>query len=133
MRSYILDTHFLLWSLSDTQKLSPPVLSILENPANQIYFSQLSLIEISIKLKVGKINLLSTIDKLYSEAIEKASFIFLPIANEHIFSYQNLPLYEQHRDPFDRLLIATAIQENMTIITADEKFKLYEGLVEIIS
>ena len=114
-------------------KLSSNALSILEDSFNNIVFSQISLIEISIKLKVGKIDLTSSIEELYFEAIEKAFFTFLPISNQHIYQYQALPIYEQHRDPFDRLILATAFAENMIIITADEKFKLYEDLVETIS
>jgi PIN domain nuclease of toxin-antitoxin system len=58
--------------------------------------------------------------------------MFLSIQNNHLFNYNKVPLKEDHRDPFDRLLIATAIEENATIITADEKINLYTDLLKVI-
>ncbi len=134
MLGYLLDTNYLLWSLGGSPQMSLLARDLLENTDRQIYFSQISLIEISIKVKLGKLHLSTvTLEDFYLEAIDKAKFTFLPITNQHIHHYQNIPLLEQHRDPFDRLLIATANIENLAIISADEKLKLYPEFIEVIS
>jgi len=133
MARYLLDTNYLLWSLSSPERMSNSSLTIIQDiDKHQIFFSQISLIEVSIKLKIGKLDLIASVNDIYHECINKANFIFLPINNQHIFSYQHIPLFDQHRDPFDRLLIATAIAEKMAIITADEKFNFYKDIVEVI-
>jgi PIN domain nuclease of toxin-antitoxin system len=66
-------------------------------------------------------------DQLISNGFE-----LLRLTNEHIFAYQNLPLFQEHRDPFDRFLIAIAKQENFNILTTDSKFQLYSSFIETI-
>jgi|ERR1035437_962423 PIN domain nuclease of toxin-antitoxin system len=130
-KSYLLDTHCLLWFQENNPKIPSRVMDIIQNPANTIYFSQISLFEISIKQKIGKLPLfLTEIKEVYHQAI-KDDFIFLPVQNSHIFYYDKIPLLKKHRDPFDRLLIATASVENSIIITSDEMFHLYPKLVQV--
>lgn len=106
-------------------------MDILQNPDNVILFSQLSLYEIAIKQKLGKLPLFSIeVNEIYQQAV-KDNFTFLPIHNNHIYSYQKVPLYDQHRDPFDRLLIAIALEEDAIILSVDEKFNLYKHLVKV--
>jgi PIN domain nuclease of toxin-antitoxin system len=62
----------------------------------------------------------------------KDGFTFLPIQNTHIEAYQSVKLFDNHRDPFDRLLIATAFKESIPIITADTNFNLYSKIISII-
>ncbi len=59
-------------------------------------------------------------------------FEILQISNNHIFSYQQIPFYEDHRDPFDRLLLATALSEQIPIISIDQKLSLYRPLITVI-
>ena len=133
MSKFLLDTHYLLWYLEDSPKMSQKALSIIANPDSQIFFSQISLIEISIKLRLGKLpDFNIELPEFYTYALEE-KFDFIEISNFHIFHYQNIPLIELHRDPFDRLIIATAAYEGMKIISADEKFKLYPELIDVIS
>ena len=103
----------------------------LENKSNPVYFSQISLFEIVIKQKIGKLTDINlSVTKIYDQLLEDG-YDFLPIKNEHLKSYGEIPLQDNHRDPFDRLLLATAHQEKMTILTADEKFKLYQDIVNV--
>ena len=107
-------------------------MAIIQNPENTIFFSQLNLFEIAIKQAIGKLpEFTSDTDEVYHQAI-KDNFTFLPIENNHINSYKKAPLLAEHRDPFDRLLIATAYEENAIILTADKKFSLYSGFVQIL-
>ena len=110
--NYLLDTHCLLWFQANDPKIPVSVMNIIQDENNTIFFSQLNLFEISIKQTIGKLpDLKSGIDEIYHQAI-KDNFTFLPIQNQHLFNYQKVPFFEEHRDPFDRLLIATAYEEN---------------------
>jgi PIN domain nuclease of toxin-antitoxin system len=104
----------------------------IQNPKNTIFFSQISLFEIAIKQNIGKLPLFkSDTDEIYHQAI-KDDFTFLSVQNKHILSYQKTPLLSEHRDPFDRLLIATAHTENAIVLTADKNFKLYPNFIEVL-
>lgn len=129
---YVLDTHCLIWFQEDNPKMTARVMAELQEPANTIFFSQVSLFEIAIKQKIGKLpHFNATLSEIYQQAINDG-FSYLPIKNQHIFSYQKIPLLEIHRDPFDRLLLATAYEEKATILSADNNFSLYAGLVEVL-
>ncbi|WP_428668544.1 type II toxin-antitoxin system VapC family toxin [Runella sp.] len=111
-------------------KLSSHVKELLQN--NQILVCHISLFEIAIKQKIGKLSELTLpIDALIKQAISD-NFSFLSISTSHIASYDAVPLAETHKDPFDRLIIATAIAENLPIISADEKFRLYNDLITLV-
>lgn len=129
---YLLDTHCLIWFQEDNPKIPLRVMSIIQEPSNILLFSQVSLFEIAIKQKIGKLpEFTADLSEVYQQALSD-DFIHLPISNKHIFSYQRIPLLENHRDPFDRLLLATAHEENAAMLTADNNFRLYAGLVEVI-
>ena len=124
----------MLWILSNqNEKLTNLQKAILENPNIEKYVSQISLMEIAIKQKLGK---LGTFDNVSIEAIVEEinanELLVLNIQNQHVSAYSNVPLQEQHRDPFDRFLIATALSENMSMMTSDEKFRLYEDIISLI-
>lgn len=128
---FLLDTHCLMWLQENSPKLSEALKSEIKSPTNLVYFSQISLFEIAIKRKIGKLPLfLASIDEIYQLAIHNG-FQFIPIKNAHIKQYQEIPFFEKHRDPFDRLLIATAKEENLNIISDDKNFELYSALVNI--
>ena len=130
--NFLLDTHALIWFQENNPKISETIMRSIQEPNNTIFFSQISLFEISIKQKIGKLPAFrATVEEIYNQAINDG-FTFLSIQNNHLFNYSKIPLKEDHRDPFDRLLIATAIEEGAAIITADEKFNLYADLVKII-
>jgi len=128
---YILDTHSLIWFQENNPKIPERVMRLIQEPDNIIIFSQISLFEISIKQKIGKLPAFRvTVEEIYNQAI-KDGFTFLHIQNQHIYNYNRIKLIEDHRDPFDRLLIATALEENATILSADQKFNFYDDLVKV--
>jgi len=132
MKRYLIDTHILIWAILGDTKLSPKIEAILKDMDNEIFVSQVSLFEISIKQKLKKLpNFNISISDLV-EIIQEINFQLLPINNEHINAYNLIELVEAHRDPFDRLIIATAFQEQMPLISADEKFTHYQEQIQLI-
>lgn len=128
---YLLDTHCLIWFQENNPKIPVKVMDKIQNPSNTVFFSQISLFEIAIKQKIGKLpDFTANLDEIYQQAI-KDNFTYLPINNQHLYSYKKIPLAEQHRDPFDRLLLATAHEENAIMLSNDSNFKLYSWLIEV--
>ena len=125
----LIDTHIFLWLNSEPEKLSQKILTTCENPENQLYLSLISPWEIQIKQQLGKLKLESPLSKLIETQVNENNLIILPIKIEHIIELNNLPYI--HKDPFDRMLIAQAKIESMTIVTADNKIKDYN--IETIS
>lgn len=129
---FLLDTQILIWSLEDSPKLKAKLRTLIENPENVIFVSQFSLMEISIKLKLGKLpEFIVSIEYITSQLLSDG-FTILPILNNHIFSYQSVPFFEDHRDQFDRFLLSTALSEQIPIISVDENFTLYRPLITVI-
>ncbi len=128
---YLLDTHTVLWALDNTSRLSEKASKVLKDPKTYCVVSVVSLFGIAIKKKINKLELSHSI-KSYTDEIQKTGFHLLPISSQHLDSYEQVPFYENHKDPFDRLLIATAISENLDIVTIDEKFDLYKDIITII-
>ena len=119
----LIDTHVLLWMMFEPEKLSKKVKQILENTKNIVNVSYLSLWEIAVKVKIGKLEIKMAFEDIV-ENIENQGIIFLPIEKKHISETINLELH--HRDPFDRMLIAQSKVENLTMITKDNNFSKYD-------
>ena len=132
MIKYLLDTQIAIWSLEDNSLLKPRIRNILENPANTIFISPISLIELSIKLKLGKLpQFVVSIEEVTRQLLNDG-FELLPLESGQIYSYQAIPIYEDHRDPFDRMLLAIALFEQIPIISSDEKFERYQPVVQVL-
>ena len=120
---YIADTHALLWMMFEPQKLSQKAQEILADKGLQKFVSITSLWEIAIKNRIGKLplpmGLTGTISRVDALGIGR-----IGVDQRHIEIFNSLPLL--HRDPFDGIIIATAISENMTIITGDENIHKYD-------
>ena len=97
-----------------------------------MYVSQISLVEIAIKQKIGKLPELDVAIGTLVRLIEQDGFMMLPLQIQHIEAYNNIPLFPEHRDPFDRLLLATALNENIPIVSSDENFRLYKNHVQVV-
>lgn len=119
MRRLLVDTHAVLWWLSDDPGLSATARDALADPANDVLVSTASLWEIAIKRGLGK---LSAPDDLPGH-IEAGGFGWLAVSAEHAWRVRELGRH--HRDPFDRLLVAQALVENMPIVSADPRFRAY--------
>ncbi len=115
----LLDTHILVWYVMGDEQLPIPWREMIESNQNQKFFSIASLWEIAIKTNIGKLTIKYPLDRLIP-----ADFQRLPIELPHLLAYQQLPLH--HRDPFDRMLIAQAQAEQLTLMTQDPNFPLYE-------
>ena len=103
--------------------LSQTARKSIENNNNSKTVSVVSLWEIAIKASIGKLILTTPFDRLFPNQIHSNGFKLMPIEAEHLSAVINLPFH--HRDPFDRLLIAQAIEENLTVVTSDDIFDSY--------
>ena len=126
MAKYLLDTHIFLWWISDAKQLSQEVFNIISDTSNQIYISSATIWEIAIKESLGKLK----VDADLHSAIEANGFIELKISA--ICANATKKLEQIHRDPFDRMLISQAIQEDMTLITVDRFIVKYKD-VKVLS
>jgi len=122
----LLDTHVYLWFLADSPKLSKAARLRISN-ADMVYVSAASIWEASIKIGIGTLS--ANIDDLVA-GIEASGFVELPVLARHAARVNSLPAH--HRDPFDRLLIAQAINEPLRLLTADELLTRYTDLVEVV-
>ena len=126
---YLLDTHYLIWAITETSKLSKNVKIIIENPKNTILVSAISFWEISLKFSLGKLDLGPLQPENFQTACEQMGCEILDLNAETSSTYhQLLPKY--HTDPFDRMLIWQAIKNNYTLISDDVNVQKYitEGL-----
>jgi PIN domain nuclease of toxin-antitoxin system len=118
----LLDTHSFIWFVTgNSSRITNQMRSQIEN--NENLLSIASVWEIAIKSSIGKLNLGLTIDRLVDEQIIANGIELLNITTEHLVVVANLPLH--HRDPFDRLIIAQGMVEQIPIVSADEIFDRY--------
>jgi PIN domain nuclease of toxin-antitoxin system len=127
---YLVDTQILIWALIAPDKLAAQTKIILQD--NQIFVSQISLFEIAIKQKIGKLPELPLSIKSLSEQMGQDNFNILAVKINHLEAYSYIPLLANHRDPFDRLLLAIAMSEDMPIISADTNFIDYVPQIRLI-
>jgi len=123
MNRYILYTHTAIWFFNGDDSLSETAKKTILNTANIKYLSIASAWELAVKIGIGKLEFDGK-SAGFIRLAENNGFIILPIKVNHLTTLETLPMH--HRDPFDRLLIATAIAEQMTIITVDENTPKYE-------
>jgi PIN domain nuclease of toxin-antitoxin system len=119
----LIDTSTFLWSISDSNKLSDKARRVIADLENDILLSVASLWEIAIKTSLGKLELLLPFNRLIPEQLEQNTITVLPIEVSHLSGIIDLPFY--HRDPFDRLIIAQSLAEQLPVITKDAAFSQY--------
>lgn len=119
----LLDTHVLIWSTAQPQKLSQKVTNLLADTNNDWVVSIASIWEMQIKIQLGKLNLNLPLAELIENLIQINEIQILPIELNHIYALKDLP--QHHRDPFDRILIAQAIIENIPLLSIDKIFNAY--------
>jgi PIN domain nuclease of toxin-antitoxin system len=118
----LIDTHILIWHLEDDERLSVCHGDVIANAENSIFVSVASLWEIAIKTSRGKLSLSRPIEEVFRE-IDGSTVSILSIEPRHTLRVASLPFH--HRDPFDRLIIAQALTENLSVITVDGDFAAY--------
>lgn len=127
----MLDTHTLIWFMEGNFLLPSKVRAMIIAKGNKRFVSVVSFYEMAIKISLGKLTLTKPIGEFFSDTI--TNFIeILPIQQVHLNKFIELPKFDTHKDPFDRLIIATAIAENATLLSADGNFRLYENYVNVV-
>jgi PIN domain nuclease of toxin-antitoxin system len=119
----LIDTHALIWFITDHQELPHSAKRRIEDLENNCFVSVASLWEMGIKYALGKLSLKADLERIF-ELIEQSGVAVLPITSAHILTSTTLEFH--HRDPFDRLIIAQAKREGLTLISKDSIFKDYE-------
>jgi PIN domain nuclease of toxin-antitoxin system len=121
----LLDTHCWLWMVAQSQRLSPTTRALVEDPENQLLLSAASSWEIAIKYALGKLPLPMPPAEYVPSRMATSGLSPLPVQHSHALLAGSLPRH--HGDPFDRLLIAQAQIEKVTILTADRQFEAYDA------
>ena len=125
----LLDTHLLLWAAFEPVRLSPEAVLILQSRETLLAFSLASIWEVAIKTSLGRADF-SVDPGLLQRALLAEGFVELPITAAHLVRVATLPWV--HRDPFDRLLVAQAMADQLTLLTADATLKRYGRFVEVV-
>lgn len=119
----LLDTHTFLWLATDDGRLSQTARELVIDPATQLFLSVGSIWEMAIKKGLGRIELAIPLSRLVEEQLKDLRTNLLAIRCEHALLVETLPFH--HRDPFDRLLVAQAIEEKLSLLSADEQLDAY--------
>ena len=124
---YLLDSHILLWILEDNERLSSRLREMLSAEYVKNYVSMATIWEIAIKASLGKLQLDGGISNVV-KYVEGSGIDIISIEPSHVEIIEKLEFH--HKDPFDRIIIATAIKEKMVVVSADQYFDLYEVQLE---
>ena len=116
----LLDTHILLHALTEPERLARKRSESIENPANTVFVSAVSIAEIAIKVSIGKLH----VDVDLLSAVEDAGFEWLDFSPREALQLAELPLH--HRDPFDRMLVVQSQTNGLTLVTDDSKLANYD-------
>jgi PIN domain nuclease of toxin-antitoxin system len=119
----LLDTHVLLWFQADDLQSTGLARSTVLEPTNERWLSPISLLEIALKNRLGKLPLSAPFGALYPSSLLADDIHLLPMEARHIEPLTTLPLH--HKDPFDRLIAATTLVEGLTLVSKDPVFDLY--------
>lgn len=122
----LLDTQLLLWAASEPERLSPSARRRLNDPENELLFSAASIWEITIKNALGRDDF-RVQPRVLRRGLLDNGYTELPVTGEHAVNIDTLPTF--HKDPFDRILIAQALVEGITLLTADKELARYRGPV----
>lgn len=126
---FLLDTHILLWAANEPDRLSTKALALLNDPDHELLFSAASIWEIAIKNGLGRDDFKVDV-RLLRRGLLDSNYRELPITSEHAVFIESLaPI---HKDPFDRILIAQATVEGITLITSDQLVARYPGPIQLI-
>lgn len=125
----LLDTHLLLWAAGEPRRLSKQARSLIDNPDNELLFSAASLWEVAIKRGLGREDF--RVDaRLLRRGLLDNGYSELPIISDHVVATESLP--PTHKDPFDRILVAQATVEGVTLLTIDSLVLQYPGPIRTV-
>lgn len=124
--NYLLDTHTLIWSITDRKKISALAQKTIENTNNSILVSAISFWEVSLKFSIGKLDIHGFLPEDLPDLSIKSGFTLLSILPHESASYHLLSINAKHKDPFDRMLAWQAIQQDLILISKDENMASYK-------
>lgn len=124
----LLDTHTFIWWDLEPERLSPRVLSLCQDANNRMVLSVASVWEMQIKIQLGKLQFPKPLDQMIAEQQETNQIEILPVALEHVLALAELPML--HKDPFDRLIVAQAKTEALTLLSRDPRVAAYGVAVD---
>lgn len=125
----LLDTHLLLWAAGQPARLPVTATKLIDSPANELLFSAASIWEVAIKRGLGRSDFQAD-PRLLRRGLLDNGYGELPILSDHVVAIENLPPI--HKDPFDRLLVAQASVEGITLLTADTVVAQYPGPIRVV-
>jgi len=123
----LLDTHLLIWAAGEPQRLTKQARALIDNPDNELLFSAASLWEVAIKRGLGRKDFLVDV-RLLRRGLLDNGYGELPILSDHVVATESLPPI--HKDPFDRILLAQATVEGITLLTTDSLVSQYPGPIK---
>lgn len=125
----LLDTHLLLWAAGQPRRLSKQARTLIDNPDNELLFSAASLWEVAIKRSLGRDDF-KVDGRLLRRGLLDNGYTELPIISDHVVATESLPMI--HKDPFDRILVAQATVEGVTLLTVDTLVSQYPGPIRTV-
>jgi PIN domain nuclease of toxin-antitoxin system len=124
----LVDTHAFLWWIADDERLSARASAVIAEGGNEVFVSAASAWEIVVKSSLGRLELPTPIGRFVSSQLEANGFLALPISLRHALGLADLP--PLHRDPFDRILVAQAVAEDLTLVSGDRALHGYPVPIE---
>ncbi len=126
---FLLDTQLAFWWQTGDSQIPDAAVSLISNNSDPVFVSRVSLWELAIKASIGKLR----IDlELFAEQINTIGFTWLPLENKHILKVATLPLFHDHKDPFDRLLVAQSMSDSLILVTTDTKLERYGKTIRVL-
>jgi PIN domain nuclease of toxin-antitoxin system len=119
----LLDTHAFLWWVEGAPAIGRRARREVADPDNEVFFSMASCWELAIKLSLGKLRLAQSLERFIPEQLTRNGFVLLGVEFRHVARVADLPFH--HRDPFDRVLVAQALMDELVIVSADRIFRKY--------
>jgi PIN domain nuclease of toxin-antitoxin system len=124
--NYLVDTHYLIRSLVDPDKMAPAHREVLLDATSTKYVSKISYWEIALKYSLGKLQLKGVTPETLLEIAIDAGYEIYDITEDDLITSYRLPISKNHRDPFDRLLVWQCIRNNLVFISSDKRLREYE-------
>jgi PIN domain nuclease of toxin-antitoxin system len=126
MKKLMLDMHVLLWTIGNSDKLSPQVAEDLSNRENEVFVSAISLWEIVLKQSIEKLELNFAIEDI-PKYCQQMDFYLIPLKPLEVLGFLKLPQKKNHKDPFDKMLICQCIANDYVLVSKDEKMAEYKN------
>jgi PIN domain nuclease of toxin-antitoxin system len=122
----LIDTNIIFWILFDSKSLNKKEKLIIEDNTNQIIVSSISIFEISLKYSINKLELENITPDEIPDLLKNEGYVIEDVSYDSFSSFYKLPFLEEHKDPFDRILIWEAIRKKYSLLSRDEKFQYYK-------